>query len=1258
MQDHVLKLSTSHLRPALKAIILALLPGLEEETSEDFERCLFLLNGFRKRFESSSGDEEAQVDQAGAAYFWQCLFLTSITSPSRRLGVLAYLTRYLPKLGTSTNGSNQTSVATPVAAVSTPSPGLLFRCFATGLADEQLLVQRAFLDLLVTHIPLNAAELKGKAVHEDLVLLVSAALGVVLRRDMSLNRRLWTWFLGPEPTSPTITDIQHNFNSSTDEIRLGYFSRYGQDATIQSLLAMISSTTQSPSIRARPFRIALSLMDRWEVGGHVVPEIFVPLMRNVKDFEASSPSKEDFDEVFRSANMFFDGVESAVIWAEIFQLLDPYHDPEKEGVQLANAELVQFIISMFNIRETEMLTLHIPLIILVLVTILRKSEDETGRGEESEHWSVAHCNKLLEILQFLLDVVPESVFAALYKMASSESEKKPKDHAVVERVRKFYSESRVAYELPPAPIDAENLCNLVLDGCCALAARAIEGGKIGKYLQQRIQILCMIVQKCPQNEAVIRADLGGVIQRRLCSDKENGMQEFPSHQKLPMSLISSLTSLTIFLHKASADVTYLTLDQLKIVIPNMMKHLWAYLSPYTPHVHVEATACIWQLYSTTLPHTIVASSLTTLMSSSHENEQAYLPGKEAVQKFSVLWTQSMSRGGPVARSPLWTKQAETALLDRPLDLMIDVLGQPASDGYELAREWFQVQSAVERVVGPVVLQLYETVGLIQGSAAVANAHFVSCGWHLQRLLYLTTAMSEEQWSKFARMPSREVLLDPESKENLQSLMARMCLNIMQFVGSKLETVESDARSLQHCSIDMLSHLLRSPTSVFLDGLDIDVFLITQLSDSLEKGDANIQSKLIDCLNLAIKTRVADSRNQQQVQHSGRTSKDISETLRRMSLTDRRSSKEKIPTIPPSPTKGLLDCLLKGILVTQDPIVLHKWISLLCDSLPLWSEGIFQAILEIVEHFIKRIQDEYETIQTAFTSDESGDATCSDAPLLHLLNGLEFCIASTHDKLVQDEQFAPTSKSPELAQGFFGNMVSNASGVETNQLRNAIANNRLTVILCFQDITKVVFNIWSWDRPSTSEPGRFDVTAASFNHTALKFRNRCRRILEHLVAAEPLETLEIFVEIWTTAKKEKKETEAASVLNLFHTLEGTRPRNAVPAIFNATYSRSNPSALDPARKSSLASNLSDTDLLAFLIVYTRSLEDDVLEEIWTDCTAFLRDILGNPMPHRMILPLLLEFVAVLSAKMENTNFGEEWKMRRELGVSRIPYQIYR
>ena len=122
------------LRPALKALILALLPGIDEEGGEYFDETLNLLESVR----------EAVAEET---YFWQCFLLATITSHARRQGALAFLTRKLPKLN---------SKEALASSLVTPEPGLLLRSFSAGLHDENLLVQRGFLDLLVQNLPLSS----------------------------------------------------------------------------------------------------------------------------------------------------------------------------------------------------------------------------------------------------------------------------------------------------------------------------------------------------------------------------------------------------------------------------------------------------------------------------------------------------------------------------------------------------------------------------------------------------------------------------------------------------------------------------------------------------------------------------------------------------------------------------------------------------------------------------------------------------------------------------------------------------------------------------------------------------------------------------------------------------------------------------------------------------------------------------------------------------------------------------------------------
>ena len=76
----------------------------------------------------------------------------------------------------------------------------MIRGFAAVLEDDNSLVRRAVLDLLLTSLRLDSLAVKT-ARAEDRTILMRAACSVVLRRDLALNRRLYTWLLGPEEGS-------------------------------------------------------------------------------------------------------------------------------------------------------------------------------------------------------------------------------------------------------------------------------------------------------------------------------------------------------------------------------------------------------------------------------------------------------------------------------------------------------------------------------------------------------------------------------------------------------------------------------------------------------------------------------------------------------------------------------------------------------------------------------------------------------------------------------------------------------------------------------------------------------------------------------------------------------------------------------------------------------------------------------------------------------------------------------------------------
>lgn len=429
---------------------------------------------------------------------------------------------------------------------------------------------------------------------------------------------------------------------------------------------------------------------------------------------------------------------------------------------------------------------------------------------------------------------------------------------------------------------------------------------------------------------------------------------------------------------------------------------------------------------------------------------------------------------------------------------------------------------------------------------------------------------------------------------------------------------------------------------------IDGTIVAQLVRPVVLQSRLLQSCFLDTLLLILKAKITIRRSGQAAAET--TSEDsILETRTKLNNMSPRSSTSKLPELDRAPVgqtaapQQLLNCLLKGVVNPSCQALLQKWIQLVCESTCLHALSSFSTLMKIVECFCKQIEVCFDGVRVQYQR-QSPVGNNFEFPLFHLLNGLDFVLAQAHEQLLSEEETSSTTKSPEPQQGFFGSLVSGTTTSEAKPVLRNRNNNRLTVILCFQDALRICFQLWSWQSLDTTESSD---TVASFQHTSQKVRTRSRRILEHLLAAEPLESMETLADIWMKANSENDVVKAAFLLNLVNTLEGTRPRITVGAIFNAISIRTYPSALMLSYRATLSSNLQEIDLLTFVNSYVQSLEDDVLDEIWKDCTTFLREVFNNPMAHRQILIQLVDFIAILSAKIENTNFGEEWKMRREL-----------
>lgn len=477
------------------------------------------------------------------------------------------------------------------------------------------------------------------------------------------------------------------------------------------------------------------------------------------------------------------------------------------------------------------------------------------------------------------------------------------------------------------------------------------------------------------------------------------------------------------------------------------------------------------------------------------------------------------------------------------------------------------------------------------------------------------------------------------------VLSELCVRAININPNSSSLESPSLPNLQRTALAVLEQLLTNPFSGPLADLQLDIALTERLLVWLGEADSSIQIRALNSIMAALSLRTLPESQLPNHSQGRKLSKD---TLRspRQSLSTDRGEPEQTRLAPPPPQLG--KSLIAGFSSPSSQPVLENWVNFLSACLPLFSQSIFQILIPLVECLCTEVSRAFQDLQSAFDGNEGDKSITPEARIIALLSGLECCLAYAHHSLMSDRTRSVSTQSLEPPQGFFGNMVSGVFNTETPQTRTVASNNRLSVVLSFRDTARTCFEVWSWDvnKSKDNEPDLSSL--ASFTYISTRTRNKARRLLEHLFSAEPLECLENLVEVWSKALAADHFERTESVIKLLHVLDGSKPKNTIPALFNAIYSRTNPNALDSLRKSTLTSDLSDTDLVAFLSEYTQSIDDDAMDEIWNDCMAFLRDVLSNPFPHRQILPRLLEFTATLGEKVENTSFGDQ-RMRRDLSV---------
>ncbi|KAM6181961.1 protein DOP1A isoform 5-T5 [Erethizon dorsatum] len=362
------------LKPGLQGLLTGILPGLEEG-SEYYERTNTLLEKVA-----------AAVDQSA---FYSALWGSLLTSPAVRLPGITYVLAHL---------NRKLSM------------------------EDQLYIIGSDIELMATR--------------PDMIRILSAALHVVLRRDMSLNRRLYAWLLGFD-NNGTIVGPRSTRHSNPEEHATYYFTTFSKELLVQAMVGIlqVNGFGEESTVMQdlKPFRILISLLDKPELGPVILEDILIEVFRTLYaqckaelDLQTEPPFSKDHAqlssklrenkktaELIKTANLLFNSFEPYYMWDYVARWFEeccrrtlharlqigPGDSSESSELQLTNfCLLVDFLLDIVSLETyIEIQTEHLPQLLLRMISALTSHLQTLHSSELTD--SLRLCSKILSKVQ-------------------------------------------------------------------------------------------------------------------------------------------------------------------------------------------------------------------------------------------------------------------------------------------------------------------------------------------------------------------------------------------------------------------------------------------------------------------------------------------------------------------------------------------------------------------------------------------------------------------------------------------------------------------------------------------------------------------------------------------------------------------------------------------------------------------------------------------------------------------------------------------
>ncbi|TRY97220.1 hypothetical protein DNTS_013715 [Danionella cerebrum] len=380
------------LLPSLQAFIMGLLPGLEEG-AEVYERTDTLLVKLSVL--------------VGQSVFYGALWGSVLICPLARLPASLFVIAHF----------NHSATAQEQKYMLGMDHRLVVKAVCLALQDSNVLVQRNMLEILLYFFPFTTFQDSGKCAiplkPDEVISVLSAAMLTLLRRDMSLNRRLYAWILGLDIKGGMVASSSYN---SVEEYTAFFFNTHSRELLVQALVNIlkqkdIKANADNLIEFLRPFRIIISLLDN-----------------KIKENKNAS-------EIIKTVNMLVSATSSNYLWDYMtrqFQIcvssLSETAGTHPSKFSPSVTELSVLIVFLLDVipleQDAEIQTQYLPQMLGIMLQSLQNHMASLSLQELTQ--AMRACFKVLSKIQMpvaFMDMEAESRTQEQIEMAESHNGK-------------------------------------------------------------------------------------------------------------------------------------------------------------------------------------------------------------------------------------------------------------------------------------------------------------------------------------------------------------------------------------------------------------------------------------------------------------------------------------------------------------------------------------------------------------------------------------------------------------------------------------------------------------------------------------------------------------------------------------------------------------------------------------------------------------------------------------------------------------------